>query len=119
MQTELIMCGCVLGLMLADIAIGYGAAWKGGTLSSSKMREGLFKKAGSIALMLLAVAVEHVGVYVGIDASICTAVGVGVCTMLALMELTSCVENCCKLNPDLPVAKVFALFGIEGEDVQD
>lgn len=114
---EVIMCSAVLGLMLADIAIGYGAAWKAGALSSSRMREGLFKKAGSIALMLLAVAVEHIGAYVGIDAGVCDAVAIGVCAMLAVMELTSCVENCCKLNPDLPVAKVFALFGLERDEL--
>ena len=113
---ELVMCATVLGLMLADIVTGYVGACKQGSLSSSKMREGLFKKAGSLSLMLLGVAIEHVGVYVGVDATICAAIAVGICGMLAVMELTSCVENCCRLNPDLPVAKVFALFGLEGDD---
>lgn len=110
------MCGVVLTLMVADVAIGYCSAWKAGELSSSKMREGLFKKAGSLFLMLLAVAVGHAGQYVGIEAEVCGAVSIGVCAMLALMELTSCVENCCKLNPDLPIARVFALFGLDGDD---
>ena len=117
MNTEIIMCGCVLGLVLADIILGYGAAWKNSELSSSIMREGLFKKAGSVALMLIAVAIGHAGVHVGIDSIVCDTVSAGVCLMLAIMELTSCVENCCKLNPDLPVAKVFALFGLS-DDLQ-
>lgn len=115
------MCCVVLGFVLGDVVVGYLAAVKSGTVSSSRMREGLFKKAGSILLMLTAVAVEHVGIYVGIDSAVCDGVAWITCGLLAVMELTSIVENICKLNPDLPIAKVFAIFGLEAQDgeVQD
>lgn len=118
---EVVMCGVVLGFILGDVVGGYLAAVKSGTVSSSRMREGLFKKAGSVLLMLTSLAVEHVGIYVGIDSGVCEAVAWMTCGLLAVMELTSIVENICKLNPDLPIAKVFAIFGLEGHDgeVQD
>ena len=113
---EVYMCGCVLGLVGGDVVMGYLAAVKDRCVSSSKMREGLFKKAGSVALMLCAVLVGHFGAHIGIDSAVCSAITAGMCAMLGIMELTSIVENICKLNPDLPVAKVFNMFGLERSD---
>ena len=105
--------GAVLCFIALDIISGYAAALKAGTVSSSVMREGLFKKAGSIMLIVGAVIIEHMGVYIGIAESITSAVVYGVGAMLVAMELTSFGENVCKINPDIPIAKVFALFGID------
>lgn len=105
--------GAVLCFIALDIISGYAAALKAGTVSSSVMREGLFKKAGSIMLIVGAVIIEHMGTYIGIAESITSAVVYGVGTMLVAMELTSFGENICKINPDIPIAKVFALFGID------
>lgn len=113
------MCGAVLIFILLDIVSGYGAALKNSNVSSSKMREGIFKKCGSVLVMLCAVAVEHMGSYVGIADSITDAVVYGVCALLVVMELTSVLENACKLNPDLPVARFFDLFGLTHEDTED
>lgn len=113
---ELIMSSVLIGLMAADVATGYLAALKNNVVSSSIMREGLFKKSGTMCVLLLALAIEHVGVLVGIDSTVCLAVAGLVSAMIALMEVTSILENACVLNPDLPIAKLFAVFGVEKDD---
>lgn len=113
---ELWACLFVIGLMTMDVITGYAQAVKNGSVSSSVMREGLFKKAGSIAVIILAVAVGHVGAYVGIDGRVCSAVAGFVIGMVAVMEITSVIENACSLNPDLPVAKLFSAFGVDKDD---
>ena len=109
---ELYACLFAVGLMGVDVLTGYAQAVKNACVSSSVMREGLFKKAGSIAVIILALAVGHAGALVGIDSTVCASVIGLVLAMVAVMELTSIIENICKLNPDLPVAKLFDLFGI-------
>lgn len=110
------MCLFVLALMLGDVISGCAGAIKEGELSSSVFREGLWKKLGSCMVLLLAEAVEHWGIYVGFDEAICTALGLGICGLLAFMEVTSILENACMLNPELPIRRVFALFGVEEGD---
>lgn len=105
--------GAVLAFILLDVASGFIAALKNNEVSSSVMREGLFKKCGSIMLMIGAVIVEHIGIYVGIDNSITTAIMFGIGGLLVVMEVTSFIENVCKVNPDLPINKIFAMFGID------
>lgn len=106
------ICGAVLAFILLDVVSGFVAALKNNEVSSSVMREGLFKKCGSIMLVIAAVAVEHIGAYVGMDESITMAIVLSVGALIVVMELTSVLENICKLNPDIPIAKVFDLFGI-------
>lgn len=110
---DVYICAAVLAFIVLDIASGFIAAVKNNDVSSSVMREGLFKKCGSIMLMIGAVIVEHLGIYVGVDQTITTAILFGVGSMIVVMELTSFAENVCKINPDLPISKIFALFGIE------
>lgn len=109
---ELYACLFAVGLMGADVLTGYAQAVKNACVSSSVMREGLFKKAGSITVIILALAVGHAGAFVGIDSTVCASVIGLVLAMVSVMELTSIIENICMLNPDLPVAKLFDLFGI-------
>lgn len=106
------ICGAVLVFILLDVLSGFIAALKNNEVSSSVMREGLFKKCGSIMLVIAAVAVEHIGAYVGIDETVTAAIVLSVGGLIVIMELTSVCENICKLNPDIPIAKVFDLFGI-------
>lgn len=109
----------VLALMAFDIASGYLAALKDQSVSSSVMRTGIFKKCGSIMVVLMAFVVEHGGCYVGIDGAITSALVIGIAGVLSVMEITSVLENCCKLNPDLPIASLFAAFGVADEVDRD
>lgn len=113
---ELYACLLIIGLMGLDVITGYAQAVKNACVSSCVMREGLFKKAGSITVVVLALAVGHIGGYAGIDPTVCTSVPTFIIGMVALMELTSIVENACALNPDLPVSKLFTAFGVDSND---
>lgn len=98
-----------LVLMGLDILLGLAGAIKDKDVQSSKMREGLWHKAGSIGLIVLAyvleVAVDHV------DLGVIFPGVVIVCAYIILMEVGSCLENLVVLNPELrnnPIMKVFA-----------
>ncbi len=112
MSSDFIGCAVVLALIICDVAAGYGAAIYNGNVDSSRMRKGLYHKAAEVFLMLVAAIVAKGGVYVGLpDATCAMVLGACVC-MLAVMELTSILENVCKVS-DLPISKVFALFGVD------
>ena len=98
-----------LTLMGMDILLGLAGAVKDKNVESSRMREGLWHKAGSIGLIVLAyildVAVDHV------DLGVIFPGVVIVCAYIILMEVGSCLENLVVLNPELrnnPIMKVFA-----------
>ena len=98
-----------LVLMGLDILLGLAGAVKGRDVQSSKMREGLWHKAGSIGLIVLAyileVAVDHV------DLGLVFPGVLAVCGYIIVMEVGSCLENLVILNPELkhnPVMQVFA-----------
>lgn len=106
----------VLVLMLGDIASGYIAAISTGTVSSKVMRTGLFKKFGSILVVALSFGIGHGGVYIGLAPEMCTGIVMAVCGVIGVMEVTSILENACILNPDLPIAKLFSMFGVEVDE---
>lgn len=98
-----------LALMVLDVLLGLAGAVKNKDVQSSKMREGLWHKAGSVGLIVLAyvldVAVDHV------DLGVIFPGVVIVCAYIILMEVGSCLENLVVLNPELrnnPIMKVFA-----------
>lgn len=98
-----------LVLMGLDILLGLAGAVKDHDVQSSKMREGLWHKCGSIGLIVLAyvieIAVDHV------DLGIVFPGVIVVCAYIILMEVGSCLENLVVLNPELknnPIMRVFA-----------
>lgn len=98
-----------LVLMGLDIVLGLAGAVKDKNVQSSRMREGLWHKAGSIGLIVLAyileVAVDHV------DLGLVFPGVLAVCGYIIVMEVGSCLENLVILNPELsdnPIMKVFA-----------
>lgn len=87
-------------LIVLDVVFGFTNALLKCEVSSSKMREGLQHKLGSIFLILAADIVDGAllgGVDLGVNAPVLTAV----CLYISLMELISCLENISKLNPEL------------------
>lgn len=98
-----------LVLMGMDILLGLAGAVKDHSVQSSRMREGLWHKCGSIGLIVLAyvleVAVDHV------DLGVVFPGVLVVCAYIILMEVGSCLENLVVLNPGLrnnPIMRVFA-----------
>ena len=109
-----------LVLMGLDILLGLAGAVKDKNVRSSRMREGLWHKAGSIGLIVLAyileVAVDHV------DLGLVFPGVLAVCGYIIVMEVGSCLENLVILNPELkhnPVMQVFATREKEDETNHD
>lgn len=114
MNSQLLITIVVFAFILFDVLIGVTNAYLKHELSSSKMREGLQHKIGEVFLMLLADGCYYSILVppfdsIGVPANVVNVVAV----FLVVMELMSIIENICKLNPDLPIAKIFAIFNID------
>lgn len=98
-----------LALMGLDIVLGIAGAVKEKDVQSSKMREGLWHKCGSIGLIVLAFALEYA--VNRVDLGVVFPGVVIVCAYICLMEVGSCLENLVVLNPQLadnPIMRVFS-----------
>ena len=98
-----------LVLMGMDILLGLAGAVKDRDVRSSKMREGLWHKAGSIGLIVLAYILE--GAVDHVDLGLVFPGVLAVCAYIIVMEVGSCLENLVVLNPKLkhnPILQVFA-----------
>ena len=104
----------VCAFVLLDVVSGLAAAVKNKELSSSVMHEGLYNKLGEVLLLVVAMFVGSI-----LDIPPFTQLGIPpevmylVALYITLMELVSILENICKLNPGLPIAKILAIFDIE------
>lgn len=104
----------VCAFVLLDVVSGLAAAIKNKELSSSVMHEGLYNKLGEVLLLVVAMFVGSI-----LDIPPFTQLGIPpevmylVAVYITLMELVSILENICKLNPTLPIAKILAIFDIE------
>lgn len=102
---------CILILM--DIVCGITAAARNKELCSAIMRDGLYNKFGELMLLLLAIFINEVLSItpfdkIGIPPEIAYAVAI----YIAVMEIISTVENICKINPNLPFAKILLMFNL-------
>lgn len=95
--------------IVLDFATGLTKAFAMKTFTSTKMREGLFHKVGLILCMILGFLVDYAQGYVDLGLSV--PVAAAVCVYICLMEVTSIIENICKINPDFLPDKLAALFG--------
>lgn len=104
----------VCAFVLLDVVSGLAAAIKNKELSSSVMHEGLYNKLGEVLLLVVAMFVASIlEVYPFTQLGIPPEVMYLVALYITLMELVSILENICKLNPNLPIAKILAIFDIE------
>lgn len=101
----LIITGCFI---LLDLISGLLSAFKSKSFKSSKMREGLFHKTGSILVVTFAILVDHAQKYVDLGVQI--PMTVIICVYIILMECGSILENASKLNPDINVESIKKYF---------
>lgn len=91
---------------------GIIAGVKNKDIQSSKLRDGLFKKVGFIFCYLLAWLIDTQGNSIGLS------IGVSLLPIIVLYvvltEITSIVENICKINTDLVPEKLKGLFHLTG-----
>lgn len=82
-------------LMAIDVLTGLCHAWATGHLKSFKMREGLNRKAGEIAILII-------GKLFVVAFQVTNAILVGVSFYVILMELISISENLDKMGVKIP-----------------
>lgn len=95
---------------LLDLATGLIGAFRTGTLESSKMRDGLFKKIGFIFCYVLALLIDNEGQLIGFNLS--TRILPVIIVYAVTTEIISIIENISVINPDLLPDKLKSLFQI-------
>lgn len=114
---ELIIVGIVFLLALIDYVTGVVNAIMHGELSSEKMRHGLGHKFTYLAIICVALIIEYGSDYInlGIELPIFTPV----CTGISLIEITSIMENCVKINPELSGSNILDIFKVDKKESND
>ena len=91
-----------------DIASGIISAIKNKDISSSKLRDGLFKKVGFILCYFVAWLVDTQGNKIGFQFSV---------DILPIIILyVSIIENICKINTDIIPEKLLEMFNVSGKE---
>lgn len=102
---------CVIAIIffvVVDYVTGIAKAILNNTLSSQKMRQGLWHKFTYLMLTLVAYFVDMINLHVDLG----LPVSVFVCTVggISLIELTSILENITAINPELADAPFMSVF---------
>lgn len=106
-----IVCGI---LIIMDIVCGTVAAMRNKELCSSIAREGMYNKIGEAMFLLIAIIANEILAIPPFDGlGISPNVAYLVAAYIAWMELVSILENICKINPELPFAKILMMFNID------
>ena len=94
-----------------DLVTGIISAIKLKSITSSKLRDGLFKKVGFMLCYFVAWLVDTEGALIGfqLGVSILPVIILYVCTT----ELISILENISKINPDILPDKLLEMFHVK------
>ena len=108
-QTDVWCMIAVIFFIVVDYAKGVAKAIISDSLSSKKMRQGLWHKFAYLILTIVAYFIDTINLHVDLGLPI----SVFVCTVggISLIELTSILENITAINPELtdaPFMKVFS-----------
>ena len=114
---ELIVIGIVFLLVLIDYTTGVINAIMHGELSSEKMRQGLVHKSAYLAIICVALIVEYGSDYINLGIKL--PVFIPVCVGICLIEITSIMENCVKINPELSDSNILNIFNIKRKETND
>lgn len=106
-----IVCGI---LIIMDIVCGTVAAMRNRELCSSIAREGMYNKIGEAMFLLIGILANEILAMPPFDGlGISPDIAYIVAAYIAWMELVSILENICKINPELPFAKILLMFNID------
>lgn len=95
-------------LIVMDVVVGFAGAVKRRDVRSSKLRDGLWHKAGFVGLIALAYLIEYAAGLADLGFEVPTVLAV--CAYVMVTEIVSVFENLCVLNPELvasPLGRVF------------
>lgn len=116
-NTEIITIGLTAILIVLDYITGLVKAFATHTVSSSKMRAGLYHKAGYVVVIALAFLLEHAQQYVNLGFKM--PLIAPVCIYISLAEVVSVLENAVALNPDLMHSGIFKIFINSNDALKD
>lgn len=106
-----IVCGI---LIIMDIVCGTVAAMRNKELCSSIAREGMYNKIGEAMFLLIGIIANEILAIPPFDGlGISPDIAYLVAVYIAWMEVVSILENICKINPELPFAKILMMFNID------
>lgn len=109
-----IVCGI---LIIMDIVCGMVAAMRNKELCSVIAHEGMYNKIGEVMLLLIGIIGNKILAIPPFDGlGISPDIAYLVAVYIAWMELVSILENICKINPELPFAKILMMFNIDVDD---
>lgn len=111
---ELIVIGIVFLLALIDYVTGVVNAIMHGELSSERMRQGLGHKFAYLAIICVALIVEYGSDYISLGIEL--PVFIPVCAGIYLIEITSIMENCVKINPELSSSNILNIFKVNKKE---
>lgn len=114
---ELITIGIVFLLVLIDYITGVVNAIMVGELSSERMRQGLAHKFTYLAVICVSLIVEYGSDYINLGIEL--PVFLPVCAGICLIEITSIMENCVKINPKLSDSNILNIFNINKKEHDD
>lgn len=114
---ELIVIGIVFLLALIDYMTGVVNAIMHGELSSEEMRQGLGHKFAYLAIICVALIVEYGSDYISLGIEL--PVFIPVCAGICLIEITSIMENCVKINPELSSSNILNIFKVDKKENND
>ena len=99
MQVEYQVIAAVAGFIIMDIVTGFAQACANHTISSVKMREGLWHKSAYAFTIVLAMLCEYGALH--LDLGFTAPITTPICGFICLTELVSVTENLGRLNPDI------------------
>lgn len=114
---ELIVIGIVFSLVLIDYITGVVNAIMHSELSSERMRQGLGHKFAYLAIICVALIVEYGSDYINLGIEL--PVFMPVCAGICLIEITSIMENCAKINPELSKSNILDIFNTDRKEDDD
>ena len=117
-QTELWLIAFVLVLSLLDIVSGLVQALINRDFQSSRMREGLGHKAVLVLVIVLSVVVQGFAAHVG-DSGWDVPLIYPTCLYIAVMEVSSVIENVALAYPELAGSKLLRLFRNSCEETEE
>lgn len=108
MQTEIVALAVTTAMIVLDYLTGIAKAVYAGSISSGKMREGLWHKFSYVIVVVLAEIIEHAQTVLPLGFDIPLVVPAAV--YIILTEIASILENLTEINPGLKENPVMNLF---------